>query len=157
MMAAARRRSFRLAAVAIGMVLLCAGRAGAACTISVSAGVAFGTYNVFAPNPLDADGRFTWRCSRNTYPSIQVTLTRGGSATFTPRTLSSGANRLSYNLYLDSGRTIVWGDVTAGTQAYYATYPGSGSLAVSIFGRAPAGQDVAVGPYTDTVAVVINF
>jgi len=134
-----------------------AGQARAACTVSVS-NVAFGTYDVFSASPLDSTGQISYRCSRDTHPSVRITLTRGSSPTYAARQLRHGADVLLYNLYWDSARLLVWGDETEGTSAYYATYePGSGQVNVNVFGRVPPGQDAAVGSYTDSITVVVNF
>ena len=157
-MAARARWRQRLVGLALGAALVaCAARAEAACTVSIVAGVSFGAYDVFSSNPLDSAGQFTWRCSRNSQATVRITLTKGASPTYRPRTLVSGANRLPYYLYLDSARSSIWGDETEGTVAYYATYPGSGRVAVSVFGRVQAGQDAAVGVYSDSITVVVNF
>jgi spore coat protein U-like protein len=137
--------------------LIAAGSASAACSVSLTSNVAFGTYNVFSPSPLDSAGQLRWRCDVLTFPYVRITLTRGGSATFLPRRMGSGAARLDYNLYLDAARTRVWGDETEGTQAYYQQYWGFGWITVSVYGRVPASQDAAVGAYTDNVTIVINY
>jgi spore coat protein U-like protein len=129
----------------------------AACTITVSSGVSFGTYNIFSGTPLDSTGQLSWRCSFFTFPTVRITLTKGGSTTYNPRRMRSGSESLNYNLFTTSARTVVWGDETEGTAAYYRQYPGWGQITVSVFGRVPASQDAAVGTYTDTVTVVINF
>jgi spore coat protein U-like protein len=144
-----------LAAVVLGGIG--AGRVEAACTITVSSGVSFGTYNIFGGTPLDSTGQLAWRCSFLTFPTVRITLTKGGSTTYNPRRMRSGSETLNYNLFTDSARTVVWGDETEGTAAYYRRYPGWGQVTVSVFGRVPAGQDAAVGSYPDTVTVVINF
>lgn len=144
-------------ALASGLLLLQPPAARASCTISVATGVAFGPYNVFSSTPLDSTGQVSYQCTRGTTPAVSITLTRGSSATYLPRTLLDGAQVLDYNLYLDAARTTVWGDGSTGTQAYFGTYPGTGRVAVSLYGQVFAGQDAAVGSYTDTVTVVINF
>jgi spore coat protein U-like protein len=143
------------AALAMAMVGATS-RAEAACTVRVESSVAFGTYNVFGAGPLDSTGQISYRCTGTTNATIRITLSRGGSPTFLPRQLRHGTDVLSYNLYRDANRTIVWGDGTAGTQIYSAART-SGRVYVSVYARVPALQDVAVGAYTDTVTAVINF
>ena len=159
-MASISRRAARLGlalAVVVAVAALVPRTADAACRVSVSSGVSFGTYNVFAGSALDSTGQFTWRCDFFTFPTVRITLTKGASSTYLPRHMVSGANTLGYNLYRDSARTSIWGDETEGTQAYYQQYRGWGTYTLSIYGRVPAGQDAAVGSYSDTVTVVINF
>ncbi len=154
----ARLASWLVAACLASALAGAAGRAEAAgCSASNVSGVAFGTYDVFSASPLDSLGGFTWRCTGSQH-SVRITLTRGGSPTFQPRRLTSAASQLAYNLYLDAARTAVWGDGTEGTQEYFGTSSGSSdTVTVSIYGRVPAGQDAAVGTYTDTITVVLNF
>lgn len=147
----------RAVAVVAAFAGILPARVDAACRVSVSSGVSFGTYNVFSGAPLDSVGQVTWRCDFLTFPTVRITLTRGSSSSFRPRTMVSGANTLGYNLYRDSGRTVIWGDETDGTQAYYQRYQGWGTYTLTIYGRIPADQDAAVGSYSDTVTVVINF
>ncbi len=143
--------------VVLVAVLLSPWRVEAACTVSVSSSVNFGAYDVFSGTPRDSTGRFTWRCDSGTTPTVRITLTKGSSSTYLPRQMTSGANVLGYNLYRNSARTSVWGDETQGTVAYYRRYGGSGTITVTIYGRISAGQDVAVGTYSDTITVVANF
>jgi spore coat protein U-like protein len=157
-----RRRGLRLAgwwwaACATSLWLASAGAATAACTVSLTSNVAFGAYNVFSSNPLDSVGQFRWHCDTFTFPNVRITLTRGGSTTFQPRRLRSGAALLDYNLYIDAARTRVWGDETEGTQAYYQQYWGFGWISVSVFGRVPGAQDASVGAYSDGVMIVVNY
>jgi spore coat protein U-like protein len=143
------------AAVALA-VFGAASRSEAACSIRVESTVVFGTYNVFGANPLDSTGQISYRCTGTTNSTIRISLTRGGSSTFLPRQLRRGSNILSYNLYRDANRTIVWGDGSPGTQVYSAART-SGRVYVTVYGRVPAGQDAAVGAYSDSVTAVVNF
>ena len=149
-------RSFVFAfIVAAGGSLVMAAPAGAACTISATP-VTFGSYNVFATTPLDAAGQVTFRCVGPPVPRVRITLGAGGAPSFSPRRLQLGGQTLSYNLYLDGARTVIWGDGTGGTQFFLLANPQNGqSVAVPVYGRVPAGQDVSAGSYTNTVTVTI--
>ena len=155
----ARMSAWLIAACVAVALSLGAGQARAACTVSLVSNVAFGTYDVFSASPLDSTGQISYRCTAGgTRPTVRITLTHGNSPTYAARQLRQGADVLLYNLYWDSARLLVWGDVTEGTSAYYATYePGSGEVNVNVFGRVPPGQDAAVGSYTDSITVVVNF
>jgi len=147
-----KRLSISLTA-ALALIVLCGGRADAACTISVT-GVSFGSYDVFAAAPLDSTGTVTIECNK----MLQVILTRGSSSSFTPRTMRSGALEiLDYNLYLDAARTVIWGDGSSGTQLYSKSNSGNNAFSVTVYGRVPAGRDVSAGSYSDTVTVTMNF
>ena len=132
-------------------------QAAAQCSISTTS-VNFGSYNVFVPSASDSAGSLTYRCLLPL--SVQITLTKGSSATFSPRTLIKAAEPLQYNLYRDASRSLIWGDGTGGTSIYSATvtiFQIATNIAVTVYGRIPARQDISAGTYTDTVTATINF
>jgi spore coat protein U domain-containing protein, fimbrial subunit CupE1/2/3/6 len=129
--------------------------AAPSCTISTTS-VNFGSYNVFTGSDTDSTGTITIDCNGSAH-DIVVTLSRGASSSFSPRTMLRGSEALSYNLYRDAARTSVWGDGTSGTSAYTNPNPPNSPLNVTIYGRVPSGQDVSAGVYSDTVSAVINF
>lgn len=126
------------------------------CTISATS-VNFGTYNVFTGSATDSTGTITINCNNSAH-NVVVTLSKGSSSTFSPRTMVNGSETLSYNLYRDAARTSIWGDGTGGTSTYTDNNPANGAdTVVTVYGRVPAGQDVSAGSYSDTVSAVINF
>jgi spore coat protein U domain-containing protein, fimbrial subunit CupE1/2/3/6 len=129
--------------------------AAGSCTISTTS-VNFGSYNVFTGSATDSTGTIRIDCN-GAAANIVVTLSKGASASFSPRTMLKGAEALSYNLYTDSTRTSIWGDGTGGTSTYTNASPGAQPFNVTVYGRVPAGQDVSAGVYSDTVSAVINF
>ena len=138
-------------------MLLCS-RAEAApnCSISTTA-VSFGVYNVFSATPTDSTGTITFKCTGNA-SNITVTLSKGTSTTFTPRTLTSGSNTLNYNLFTDAARSTIWGDTTSGTSRYVNASPANNqNIVVTVYGRITAGQDVSAGSYSDSITATINF
>lgn len=146
----------RIAAFAAVVVLAGVPRVEAAnCSFSTTS-IAFGTYNVFSSVSVDSTGSVTYNCNGNT--PVVITMTRGQSATFLPRQLAKGTERLAYNLFRDAARTTIWGDFTGGTSAYFDTNsPKKEDVTVTVYGRIPSGQDISAGSYTDTVTVVMNF
>lgn len=144
-----------IAATALALVLLLPGRSEGACTITTT-GVSFGAYDVFASTPVDSTGSVRYQCSGNTN-SFTITLSRGSSATFNPRSMLVGASALNYNLYMDAPRTSIWGDGTSGTALFMASISSGKAANVTIFGRIPPGQDVAAGSYSDSIVVTIQF
>jgi len=132
-------------------------QAAAQCSISTSS-VNFGSYDVYVPSARDSTGSLTYNCLLPL--SVQVTLTKGSSATFSPRTLKKAAEALQYNLYRDAGRSLIWGDGTGGTSIYSATvtiFQIATNITVTVYGRIPAQQDISAGAYNDTVTATINF
>src|SRR5919107_5441062 len=132
----------------------CAPELARASNCSVTAtSIAFGSYDVFSAAPLDSVGTISYRCLGNA--NATITISRGQSSTFGPRILAKGAERLSYNLFLDAARTIVWGDASGGTQPYVdGDAPNNQTVTIPIYGRIPADQDVSAGVYSDTVVAI---
>lgn len=126
------------------------------CSISATS-VSFGTYNVFSSSDLDSTGSVTYRCNAQA-SNITITLSKGVSSTYNPRVMTKGSELLGYNLYLNAGRTTVWGDGTGGSGIYSrANPPNNNNVTVTIYGRIPAGQDVSAGSFDDTISATINF
>lgn len=130
-----------------------------ACTVSGSSlnfGSAIDPLSV--STPLDATSTLTVTCS-NTTPytvSLSAGANAGGASNFANRTMKSGSDTLAYQLYLDAGRSTVWGDGTASSTAKTGT--GTGSVqSLTVYGRLPSLANVVPGSYTDTVTVTISY
>ena len=80
----------------------------------------------------------------------------GGPANFTARAMASGSNSLGYQLYLDSGRSSVWGDGTGSSATSSGTGTGS-TQTIPIYGRIPSLSGIVPGTYTDTVTVTVTY
>ncbi|MDH4231146.1 MAG: spore coat U domain-containing protein [Nitrospirota bacterium] len=136
------------------------------CSVS-TAPVNFGAYDPTSPVPLDATGTVTVDCSLNPpppNPPVNVSIDIGRSTTsgtFTPRSMRNAAlpDVLNYNLYVDSGRTSIWGDGTGGTSIVMLLKINKNTppLLSTVYGRIPAGQDVSAGFYADALIVTINW
>lgn len=108
--------------------------------------------------PLDATATLTVTCTNTTPYSVALDAgaNAGGAAVFGSRAMKSGANTLGYQLYLDNGRSSVWGDGTGGSSAASGTGSGSSQL-LTIYGRVPQLSGVVPGSYTDTVTITITY
>ena len=150
----ARRRSLRrLTAAAVCALLSQA--ALAACTISATA-VSFGGYDVFAATPNNNGvGSMNIVCTKGKSPPFAVRLSTGQSNSYASRLMNSGADSMNYNLYTSAARTVVWGDGTGGSSVMTAAE--RSTTALSIFGQIPAGQDAAVGAYSDSITAMVTF
>ncbi|MGH8278629.1 MAG: spore coat protein U domain-containing protein [Gammaproteobacteria bacterium] len=145
-------------------------------TVTVSAtGVSFGSYDVMNAVATPGTGSVTVSatCPFSNLPVIvnySIALNTGSSGIFTPRTMSSGTNKLQYNLYTSVSYTSVWGDGTGGTQTVSDQINGtcqyqffgigitcSGSQNDTLYGNLPGMQNVAAGSYSDTITVTVNF
>jgi spore coat protein U-like protein len=92
-------------------------------------------------------------------PNFTITLSAGNSGAASARYLNQAGNHLNYNIYTTSGYSTVWGDGNNGTIA--VTYNGVllqlGSTQLTAYGKAPAGQFVTPGMYTDTIMVTVTY
>jgi spore coat protein U-like protein len=125
------------------------------CTINVTP-ISFGSYDVFSPAAVVSLGTITYHCTAST--PVTIAIDRGMAASFGHRAMSGAGDRLRYELYLDAAGTTAWGDGSGGTQVYQDPAPPAGAnVAVPIYARLPAGQDVAHGRYTDSLVVRMNY
>jgi spore coat protein U-like protein len=139
----------------------------AATCILAGGGVSFGVYDPIAALPTDGAGTVSLQCNwvgsgGAEHVNYVVTLSTGASGTYAARTLVSGANTLTYNLYIDTARAQVWGDGSASTRIWSGSMNLNNGHPVQIvtatdYGRIPAGQDAAAGTYSDTITVTVNF
>src|SRR5687768_14781369 len=113
------------------------------CT-GANASLSLGAYDSYQPGALDASGVFTVTCTRNGGPpNVVVTVGVGpsfNSGTIATRQLklASGTDILTYNLYRDAGRALVWGDtIGTNTMTQSATIANNTSIALTftIFSR----------------------
>lgn len=142
--------------VAAAVIAALAPPASAQCVIDSTSGVAFGSYDPLSAAPLDTTGSITARCLVALL--VTIDLGTGSSASYAVRTLKSGTNVLSYNLYLDAARQTVWGNAAGNGTVHYG--PALGLLSgatIPIYARVAPNQDVAVGNYTDTIVVTLNY
>lgn len=130
-------------------------------TCSITAGaMGFGTYNTLTGAALDGTATLAVQCTKGAITTI--TLGQGnnpasGSSDVLPlRQLKSGLiNALSYTLYTDSTRLLIWGNTTLTGMAYVPASASSNNI--TVYGRIASGQDVPAGSYSDTVVATISF
>jgi spore coat protein U-like protein len=137
------------------LLLLLAKAAESACSVDPTP-VAFGLYSPFNSAPMDTAGTLRVTCSTATV-GYTVLLSEGGAGSYAPRRLSGGAHTLSYNLYTDPLRTMVWGNGSGGTANVTGAFALPGAIDHTVYGRLPAQQNVGAGAYTDIITVTINF
>ncbi|HVE65888.1 MAG TPA: spore coat U domain-containing protein [Thermoanaerobaculia bacterium] len=159
-------------ALALGVVVLAA-PASAATTadVGVSATVVsscsitalpveFGNYDALSATADDATGSVSVSCSVGSNPKIwlgQGLYAGGGSTDAVPvRRMANGANRLSYQLFQESGRTTIWGATDPSSPAA-VTANDLDPVTSTIYGRIPINQLSTVGAYADTVLATVNF
>lgn len=141
--------------------VLATSAANAACTVSVTQNVSFGSYNPFSLTDTSATGTINVSCSGlvGIY-AYQVDLNQGSYGTFSGRKMANGTNRITYNLYTDAAYTLVWGNGTSGTSIRSGNciiVLSTCSNNLTVYGKLPAQQNVAVGGYADSVTVTLNY
>ena len=68
--------------------------------------------------------------------------------------MSSGSDKLKYQLYKNSSRTALWG---TGTDAFALQLLSTLTGNVNVYGRIPSGQTVPAGTYNDVVNITLTF
>ena len=130
---------------------------GPNCTIT-TAPVAFGAYDPVVTNATTNDddvGTISIACTKGTAATIGLGIGANASGAIR-RMKDATTDYLTYELYLDSTRTTVWG--TAGVNLFSAgAAPSKVARPFTVYGRIPSGQDVPAGSYTDTVVATVNF
>jgi spore coat protein U-like protein len=131
----------------------------AVCNVTATS-VNFGAYDVFVTAPDDSTGTITILCDRNTNPvrtSISASPNSGGFNPRQMRRISGAGLRLNYNLFTNAARTTIWGDGTSGTSTVSSNARRNRPVTLTIYGRIPAGQDVVIGLYNETLVVTIAY
>lgn len=133
-------------------------RAISSCEILSITSVSFGGYRAGDGRPLDSTGNIVYTCHGvhgNDMLTIEISRSRSGH--FEPRAMSGQGYELEYNVYLNAGRTRIWGDGTEGTNVYRRRPQDGREMSVPIYGRIPPRQSVPSGPYADTLIITMQF
>lgn len=158
------------AAVLGALVMPTAARAGThvnsltSSTLVISACIVSGTTLDFGgaispvgAAPVDATSTLTVQCTANTpyTVSLDAGTNAGGAANFAARAMRSGSRLVSYQLYLNAGRTTVWGNGT-GSSVHSGSGTG-GTQTLTVYGRLPSLTGAVPGTYTDTVTIIVTY
>lgn len=137
-------------------------QASTTCSASLS-DINFGPVNPFG-SQVDVTATLNYSCTISSILSssrVRMCFSIGagaqGAGNFNPRQMTSGANPLYFNLYKDSGRSLIWGTRSNSYGAVEATLEigallgsASASGSFTVYGRVPAGQTTAVpGNYSN--------
>jgi spore coat protein U-like protein len=125
------------------------------CQIVVS-DLAFGTYDPLGANQnqqLDGSAAVRVLCTRSASASIEIDAGQSGSAA--SRSMTSGSQRVAYQLYRDSNRTRAWSGESDAIR--FVSSSGRDSQQFTVYARIPAGQQVPSGLYTDVVRATVYF
>jgi spore coat protein U-like protein len=136
----------------------------ASCSISASA-VPFGSYDPTSPTALTPTGSVSASCQLISGVSLlvaySITLSTGSSGSYLARKMTGTTTPMSYNLYLNSAMTQVWGDGVSGGSVSesdgYLLGLGNVVKTYTVFAKLPAQQLVAAGGYSDSITVSISY
>jgi spore coat protein U-like protein len=148
----------RAAAVLVLTLLsLMPAAAFANCRVSTTP-LGFGNYDPGSPTPLDVAGEVTADC-RGRSLSYSLSLSAGASGDAADRYMTLATERLYYNIYLDAGRTIIWGDGLGPTSLVTGMMRRNGRQVDrhSFYGRVFPVQQPSAGTYVDSMVVTILF
>ena len=144
-------------------VLLLAPPEAAAATCSVTAvALAFGNYNTFKATPTDTAGNVAVTCMGKAGERVvySIALSAGGGAFPVRRMIGASSFQLTYNIYTNAARTLVWGDGSSGTLQVNDAYTLAGPATTRnypVYGRIFASQKAIVGSYTDAIVATLAF
>ncbi|MDQ9170885.1 spore coat U domain-containing protein [Oxalobacteraceae bacterium R-40] len=146
-----------------------AGQATANLTVTTQVEASCSTFNVsniafaaYSGTAINQTGTVTINCIAGASYDISMGAGLGAGATVAARYLTNQTSgmsdqKLEYKLYSDSGRTVLWGDGTAGTSTVAGTATGADQVH-TIYGTVTGGQTGRkVGTYQDTVVVTLTF
>ena len=123
------------------------------CTVSTFS-LAFGNYDPLSATNLDAQTTVNVYCTKGATGTVSLDL--GINASGATRRMTDGTNFMNYEVYKNAGRTVIWNAVN--TNSAVST---SKSTALNggftAYGRVPAGQDLPVGAFFDTLQATVNF
>jgi spore coat protein U-like protein len=149
--------AIKLTILALAAIVFLPALAHAQCSVS-TIGVNFGNYNTLSSSSVSSTGTITIFCTKKVNATIIIGASPN-SGGFQPRKMkrTAGSDLLSYNLYTTSALATIWGDGTSGTSTVYSTISKGVNNNFTVYGLAPAAQDVYVGAYNETLTVTINF
>ncbi len=130
-----------------------------AATCQISDGsLDFGSYEPIATNSvaaLDGVGGFSLACTRGA--TAKIALGNGlynAHASGTSRAMSAAGYYLSYELYTDAARSVIWNDAN---RVNYASLSKNTIKQIAVYGRIPGGQNVPAQSYSDSVTITVSF
>ena len=138
-------------------------RGNVSCTITSTA-LAFGQYVPSRNGASDFTATIKVTCTASGEASAPVEgsislIGRGASGR---RELVDGANRISYQLFLDPARTILWGDGSGESRTQSVSGVAGGAApfraTLTVYGRILARQaGISVGSYADQITAVLTY
>jgi spore coat protein U-like protein len=158
------------AAIVLAGALATTAHAGApVCTLNTG-GMSFGNYDPTSATAVTTMASGSLLCTyTGTGFTASITISTGNSGSYATRSMVLGTQSLNYNVYLDPGYTLIFGNGSGGTYDFTVCYPGgtvvcTGETAQSgqiytgtVYGLLPAHQNVRAGTYTDKLVVTVTY
>ena len=123
------------------------------CAIAASP-LNFGSNGVLTSN-VDQTTTLTVTCTNTTPYNVGLDGGNVSGSTVTARLLSSGSATVGFQLYSDSGRSVLWGN-TLGTNTVSGVGNGA-AQSLTVYGQVPAQTTPAAATYTSTVTASVTF
>lgn len=139
-----------VAPIVWALLLVAAPARATNCTVSPES-LSFGVYNPFNGSASDTAATITVTCDAET--AFEIAL-GPGSGSVAARTMAAGSDTMAYNLYIDPQRTRVWGEGAGASDTVSAV---SAQGYFTVYARAPAGQNLRPGLYTDVISVTVTY
>jgi spore coat protein U-like protein len=120
----------------------------------------FGLYNRTSIDPNTSVGAIQIKCLgvKLVAGGFRVALRGGASDNVNDRYMTRGDKVLHYNIYVDTGRRQIAGDLTGYTFLPRTRAVLGSPLAIyRLYGAIPPGQLVPAGEYTDTLQIEVEF
>ena len=147
----AMSRSLRFVATVV-VCFAAAGKIQAQCSwVTPMTAMDFGAYSVFG-GVSNATTAGQVRCIGNL--DVTVSSSTGAAGVYNPRKMGGTA---SYNVYINAGRTLIWGNGTGGSNQDPFTNVGTQTWTITEYGQVPAAQDLAPGIYNDALTVTVAY
>lgn len=125
----------------------------ASCIVG-SASMSFGTASSIPAN-VDSNATLSVTCTNTTPYNVGLGAGSGSGATVSSRKMTSAGSTISYSLYANSGRSVIWGE-TVGSDTVAGTGTG-GQQTRTIYGRVPAQATPPPGTYSDNVVITVTY
>ena len=140
------------------LLIMMQSQASAAISCDLSAtGVSFGQYS---GSQLTNTGSIVVHCTGTGSTTYRMSLSTG-SGTYADRVMTTGSNKLSYNLYKDSARSQIWGDGSGGSTTVTGQinmgFQSSITFTITVYGKVPVQSLPAPGSYSDLILVTMIY
>lgn len=123
-----------------------------ACTVSATA-LQFGQINPIADISYNGEASVNVTCPVITEFSVSLSP---GAGSYTQRTMTSGADLLQYNLFLNFEMTLIWGDGTSGSVTWNGSANSAGTMQ-TLYGHVPNQPSAYPANYADNILVTVSF